>query len=361
LITLISILFLLLYTLLILFFERGWVRFPLFSINGKNTGQKSIEQLPFLSVIVCARNEEKNLPNLLRVIAGQSYKNFELIVVNDHSSDKTESIIRSFMAENGNFRVINATGKGKKSALKEGIAASHGEIIVQTDADCVPTEKWLETIAACLAENDSDLVIGAVKMEATSAFEEMQALEFMSLVASGAGAAAMGVPIMCNGANLIYKRSLWNEAVSAQREEFASGDDMFLLLSAKKLKKKIIFLKSVEAIVATKAETTLSGFLRQRRRWASKSTGYRDFSVLFTAFVIFGLAVLFFVLLLTGKFKLLLFVFLWKGLIDFFFLSSTASFFDLQKCLKWIFPVAAIYPFYIIYAAFSGLLGREKW
>lgn len=329
---------------------------PLFSVEGKN-----LKQLPFLSVIVCARNEESNLPDLLHAIAKQSYKNFELIVVNDHSSDGTESVVRSFTAENPNFRVVNAKGEGKKNALKEGIAASSGEIIVQTDADCIPTEKWLKTIAFYLAENESDLVIAPVKMEASSAFEEMQALEFMSLVASGAGAAAVGMPVMCNGANLIYKRSLWKEAAHAQQEEFVSGDDMFLLLSAKKSKKKITFLKSVEAIVTTKAASSVSGFLRQRQRWASKSTGYRDFSVLLTAFVVFALAVLFFIMLLAGKFKLLLFVFLWKGLIDFFFLSCTAPFFDLQRCLKWVFPVAAIYPFYIVYAVFLGFFGKKRW
>ena len=329
---------------------------PLFSVEGKN-----LKQLPFLSVIVCARNEESNLPDLLHAIAKQSYKNFELIVVNDHSSDGTESVVRSFTAENPNFRVVNAKGEGKKNALKEGIAASSGEIIVQTDADCIPTERWLETIAFYLAENESDLVIAPVKMEASSAFEEMQALEFMSLVASGAGAAAIKMPIMCNGANLIYKRSVWEEAVHAQHEKFMSGDDMFLLLSAKKSKKKITFLKSVEAIVTTKAKASVSGFLRQRRRWTSKSAGYRDFSVLFTAFVVFSLAVLFFILLLTGEFRLLLFVFLWKGLIDFFLLSGVAPFFGLQKCLKWIFPIAAIYPFYVVWVAFTGIFWKKEW
>ena len=329
---------------------------PLFSIK-----EKDAEPTFFFSVIICARNEEKTLPYLLHAIENQSYKNFELIVVNDHSSDGTESVIHSFTTKNPNFRIINATGERKKNALKEGIAASSGEVIVQTDADCVPAEKWLETIAVYLMKNDSDLVIGPVKMSFSSAFEEMQALEFMSLVTSGAGAAGIGMPIMCNGANLIYKRSVWEEAVHAQQEEFVSGDDMFLLLSAKKSKKKITFLKSIEAIVTTKAEASVSGFLRQRRRWASKSAGYRDFSVLFTAFVVFGLAVLFLILLLTGSFKLLLFVFLWKGLIDFFFLSGAAPFFGLQKCLKWVFPVAAIYPFYIVYAAFAGLFGKKKW
>ena len=329
---------------------------PLFSAKEKN-----IKHPPFLSIVVCARNEEKNLPGLLHAIERQSYKNFELIIVNDHSTDTTESIICAFIAENPHFRIINATGEGKKNALKEGIAASSGEIIVQTDADCIPPEKWLETIAAYLAESGSDLIIAPVKMSFSSSFEEMQALEFMSLVASGAGAAAIKMPIMCNGANLIYKRFLWNEAVHAQHEEFASGDDMFLLLSAKKSKKKITFLKSAEAIVTTKAEASISGFLRQRRRWASKSAGYRDFPVLFTAFAVFGLAVLFFILLLTGDFKLLLFVFLWKGLIDFFFLSGVAPFFSLQKCLKWIFPIAAIYPFYIIWTVLTGIFQKKEW
>ncbi len=348
--------FLLIYTVLIILFEKGWTQTPLFSVDKKNK-----VETPFLSVIVCARNEEDNLPSLLSAIEKQSYKNFELIIVNDHSSDETGSVIRRFIVANPNFRIVNAEGEGKKSALKEGIAISSGEIIVQIDADCIPPEKWLETIAAYFEKSKSEFIIGAVKMESSSPFEEMQALEFMSLVASGAGAAGIDMPIMCNGANLAYKRSLWDDAAHAQHQEFASGDDMFLLLSAKKSKKKITFLKSADAVVTTKAQPTLSGFLNQRRRWASKSPGYRDFAVLLTAFTVLGLSVFFLLLLFTAKFKLLLLVFLWKALVDFFFLSTVAPFFGLKKCLKWVLPVAAIYPFYIAWSAFSGIFRKNKW
>lgn len=355
-ITIITIFILLIYSILILLFLFGWQKMPIYF-----PPKTKKEQTSFISVVVCARNEEKQIANMLLAMTKQTYSNFELIIVNDHSTDDTVNIASLFMVENPAFRIVHAEGFGKKNALKEGIAASMGEIIVQTDADCVPPPQWLDTIAGYLSENECDLLIGPVAITPSSSFGDMQAIEFMSLVASGAGAATIGSPIMCNGANLIYTPSLWKEAESSLNGEFLSGDDMFLLMFAKKMKKKIAFLKAPGAIVSTRPAESVANFIRQRQRWVSKSPGYRDFFVIFTALSVFSVVLLFWALLFLGEFWLLLFVFIVKGVVDFLFLFNTASFFHLRKCLKWFIPVSVIYPVYVLGCGITGLFGKDKW
>jgi len=119
----------------------------------------------------------------------------------------------------------------------------------------------------------------------------MQHLEFLSLVASGAASVNSGFPVMCNGANLIYEKKAFDEVNGFDaNENYASGDDVFLLLKMKKHfgKRSISVLNKPKAIVYTEAKKTLSELTHQRLRWASKTKGYRDFAILFVAAIVFG-------------------------------------------------------------------------
>jgi cellulose synthase/poly-beta-1,6-N-acetylglucosamine synthase-like glycosyltransferase len=351
-----TLIFSLSYISLILLFKKGWNRIPLFIPEKK----VKIDGL-FLSVIVSARNEENNLKKLLEAITAQTYSDFELILVNDHSEDYSVAVIQSFAEHDPRIKWIEAKGYGKKNALKEGITAASGEIIIQTDADCSMFPEWLQAIAEYIGSGESDLIIGPVRMQPGNFFGKMQALEFMSLVASGAGAAGVRNPIMCNGANLIYKKKVREELVSGLHEEYFSGDDMFLLQAAKKAGKKIDFLKSREAMVTTNPMKTIRHFFRQRGRWSSKSPAYRDLFLIFTTVVVFGISVWMLFLFFTAQWILLLIVFSIKLLVDLFFLSSVAGFFSLRKCLKWIVPVACTYPFYILLSVLTGVFMKNKW
>jgi cellulose synthase/poly-beta-1,6-N-acetylglucosamine synthase-like glycosyltransferase len=351
-----SVIITLVYVVLILLFRKGWNRIPLFVPHNENLPGDML-----LSVIVCVRNEAMNLSNLFRSIQNQTYQNFELIVVNDHSTDNSITVIDSFARHDPRIKPIIAKGEGKKRALKEGIAEASGEVIIQTDADCMMSPEWLQTIAHYVKSTNTELLVGPVKIQPESFFGEMQALEFMSLVASGAGAIGLHSPIMCNGANLIYKKDIWNELVSDQREEYRSGDDMFLLLAAKKKRKKIAFLKSPAAIVSTHPVDTVKALFRQRGRWSSKSTAYRDPFLIFTALSIAGIAILPIILGFSGQWMLFSTVFLTKMLTDSFFLSSVAPFFGLKKTLRWILPISILYPFYISGSLLTGIFMKNKW
>ena len=255
-----------LYVTLIALFFIGWKRIYAFVPKGN----ESINML--ISVVVPCRNEEKHIRNLIACMAQQSNQNFELILVNDHSVDATRNYIKIAQQTFPKIQVIDAVGHGKKNALKEGIMQANGSLIITTDADCLPSYHWLESIACYQRKNNCDLIICPVKLSGKdSIFSYLQVLEFTSLVASAAGSAGVGMPVLCNGANLAFKKSVWLRLRNELRNDLQSGDDIFLLESVKRSKGKIKFLKSESAFVTTKQAATFSELLRQRRRWSSKT------------------------------------------------------------------------------------------
>ena len=91
----------------------------------------------FVSVVIACKNEEKNLSVILNDIASQDYgqDNYELIIVNDNSTDGTYEAATRFGCIR-HLKIINNEGHGKKSAVVTGVAASSGDLLLTTDADC---------------------------------------------------------------------------------------------------------------------------------------------------------------------------------------------------------------------------------
>ena len=169
------------YFAMVAVFRLGWQKIDQF----EPAENKTINTL--VSVIVPCRNEENNLEQIFLTLTQQSHQYFELIVVNDHSTDATQSIAMKFISSLPMAKLINATGYGKKNAIKEGIQASKADLIIMLDADTVPTNRWLETIVKFQIKFPFDLLIGPVNMRKThNLWLRLQALEFMSLIASGA-------------------------------------------------------------------------------------------------------------------------------------------------------------------------------
>lgn len=325
---------------------------------------KQVKQ-SLVSVLVAFRNEEKNLSHLLRCLSLQTYANVEFILVNDHSTDEFSAF---FSDSNPNlFRCINAKGFGKKNAIREGIEQAKGKLIVCTDADCLPSAKWIETIHSFWQENHSDIVICPVKLvHNNSLFQQLQSLEFISLIASGIGFAGIKMPIMCNGANIAFTKKQWLKSKNDLQENKASGDDMFLLLSAKRQKAKIDVLKSENALIETSAQKSFKDFFNQRKRWASKNTSYNDWQVNTVSAIVFFTC---FILLTSATISLFSPLFLYPTTIlflsklfaDTFFLSRVIPFFKEKSLLRYIPLLSLLYPFYIVTTAISGIFGNFDW
>lgn len=327
-----------------------------------------------VSVLVAARNEGKNIEKLLQSLYNQTFskEKFEVIIVDDHSVDETFEVAENFRASHPemNLKVLKATGSGKKQAISQALHAAQNELAMVTDADCELPERWIEVMVNYFINHDLKMLLGPVLLApANTLFEKLQVLEHLSLIASTAGSAAIKMPVMCNGANMMYDRQAALDVEKYRTDmKIASGDDMFLMEQFIKHygSKSVRFLLDNEAIVKTETMPNLRAFFRQRRRWASKTKAYTNWKIIATALIVllFNLSIVFF--FGAGFFMRVFWVFfvlyvIMKTFIDFPILRRITHFMKQQKLLYWMFPLEFIYPFYVVFTAFSGLFTNVKW
>lgn len=247
------------------------------------------------SIIIPARNEAKNIEACLSAVFLQEFptENYEVILVNDNSEDETRDLAEKFLSKYNNFRIFdleNVSQAHKKNAIKLGISKAKFPIILTTDADCVVPKNWLTEMNRAFAQEKITFVTAPVKITpSTSALEHFQAIEYASLMILTAGNIALNQAHQANGANLAYRKSVFEQVKGFDGiDKVASGDDELLMHKIKRLKnKKIAFVKSRNAIVETAPVKTFSHFMSQRLRWLSKSSEYRDFGLRLNMFLIF--------------------------------------------------------------------------
>lgn len=318
-----------------------------------------------ISVIIPARNEEENIGRLLTSIQKQSYPSqlYEVIVVDDHSTDKTSDIARGFPFVKLMRLELENINSYKKKAIETGIAAATGELIVTTDSDCIVPVHWLKTIAAFKEEKKAAFIAAPVMLEYKNSFLQIfQSLDFLVLQGITAASVQKRFHNMCNGANLAYERKIFYEVNGFSGiDNIASGDDMLLMQKiAQRFPDKIFYLLSKEAIVTTDAAKSWKEFFSQRIRWASKATHYHDRKIFSALFLVYFFNLSLLIMLVAGFWN----PFLWLGfaeiliaktIIELLFIYPVAGFFDKPGLLK-LFLL--FQPVHIVYTAIAGWLGR---
>jgi cellulose synthase/poly-beta-1,6-N-acetylglucosamine synthase-like glycosyltransferase len=345
-----------LYALFMLWYWQSWRKLPYFS--------PTLKSETHISIIIAARNEEKNIAALLKAIQQQTYPPslFETIVVDDGSTDSTAEIVKQFSSVR---LLINpkTSSAHKKQAISTGINAAGGEVIVTTDADCIPPPRWLETIAAFYASENVVAFAAPVFVESKGSFiEDLQSMDFVVLQGITGATMQNGSMIMANGANLVYEKAAFEKVGGFSGiDKIASGDDMLLLYKiSKAFPSKVKYLLSKEAIVRTPALPDFKTFLQQRMRWAGKSLHYDDKRILPVLILVLLLNLSFPVLLLAGFFNvqfwfILLGAWIFKSLAELPFYVSVARFFEKhQNILKFFL----MQPFHIAYTIGIGLFSQ---
>lgn len=369
-----SIFLLILYVWLIFYYRKGWKSLVEFEVS-QEVNESS---LPFISVIIAARNEEKNIGACVRSILNQTYPStkFELIITDDHSTDKTVEVIHSFKDERmrvlhlSDFAEARELNSHKKKSIETALGFAKGELIVTTDADCITQKKWLETLANFYVKESPVFVAMPVKFENPKAsdsffkrvFKIFQFLDFMSLQGITAASVFKRNFAMCNGANLAYTKEAFFEVEGFKDiDQLASGDDMLLMQKIqKKYPNETVFLKSKEVIVSTKPAENLKEFFSQRIRWASKTNSYTNKKIILVLLLVYCLNAWLLLLGVFSFFNLNLFYLfiislLLKTFVELLFLFPVARFFGNQKLLSWFLPSQ---PFHIIYTVIAGWLGK---
>lgn len=322
-----------------------------------------------VSVVVACRNEEMNIPYLLNDLYSQDYSPhlFEVIVVDDNSADNTFETVSS-LKQIKNLKMLHNPARGKKSAIRAGVDAASGELIITTDADCRPGKRWISSVSGYYSAYKPDMIIAPVQLEDKHGFfGRFQELEFLSLQGVTAGTAEAGNPVMCNGANLAFTKEVYLNHSDDLHNDILSGDDIFLLHSLKKqTNSKIAWLSSSEGIVTTSQTASLGSFFNQRARWLSKAKAYDDRFSQLISFVTFIIILTNISLLISGIINqefLLLFLtsFFIKSIPDFLILNETTRRYDKRHLLKWFIPSQIVYPFYVIIVVCRSLFSGNKW
>jgi cellulose synthase/poly-beta-1,6-N-acetylglucosamine synthase-like glycosyltransferase len=359
------------YFVLILLFLIG-LFFP-----NRNTTTKNFQ----VSVVIAARNEAKNIDFILTDLVNQTYSRdlYEVIIVNDGSEDNTGAIIDKFVNQYPFIKHLKATVQNKngliakKNALNQGIQFSNGEIILTADADCRVKSTWIETMTSYFTE-DVGMVVGFSQLghprKQYSTFEQLQAVDFLSLMAAAQGSLNLHFPLAASGQNLAYRRTTFDEVNGYQKiKNRISGDDVLLLQLVHKLTNwKIRFAPSVKAFNWTQPEKTIRSFFNQRKRWASNGsvqlrlnkTFFLFLSITFlTNAVLFFGAPLYFILYKSIQLPLKCLAV--KFLIEFLIMLKGAFIYNRTDLIKY-FPLWAIFQMpYIIFTGILGTLGHFKW
>ena len=327
------------------------------------------------TIVVPFRNEEKNLNKLLDSLSQLNYpiSLIQIVMIDDFSKDNSTRIYNNWRL---NHQEVDTTllenmllsNSPKKDALTRAIPIAKYDWIVTTDADCIVDKNWLLTLDNYIQENSPEMIVGSVMYKAKNNwFHHFQQLDLMSLQGTTMGSFGIGKPFMCNGANFAYTKKFFTEIGGfGGINDKASGDDVLLLQKAVNAnKEKVHYLKNTDSIVKTKPENDLFKLFMQRVRWAGKTTGYKSSYAKFLAVIVLlmnlSLTIAFcllpFALL---NWKMLLFVFLTKYVVDYILLYQSNSY--LRKG-KFFVPMASslIYPLYCSLVGVYSLFGSFTW
>lgn len=326
------------------------------------------------SIVISARNEAGFISQCLKSITNQNYdaNQFEIIVINDHSTDDTLDIIHRFKIQNSismhrdKISIIDLADfdkiDNKKQAITKGIELAKFDYIILTDADCIRGNNWLKTINQFINISEAKMVYAPVEFAAKNVFEKLQALEFAGLVGVGAAAMELKFPNMCSAANLIFEKKVFFEVNGYEDNmHVISGDDEFLMHKIfKKYPNQVQFLHQKEAIVLTGANGTLNQLTEQRKRWVSKSTKYENRYITF----ILVMAYFYNISMVVNLFidwHLAFNQIIFKMIIEGIFLVTILKLFGKTK-LTLLLPLAEI--FHVLYVIIIGIwanFGTYNW
>ncbi|WP_445735505.1 glycosyltransferase [Mariniflexile sp.] len=239
----------------------------------KNTG---------VSVIVCAKNEAENLQDFLPSIIAQNYPNFEIVLINDASTDDTLEVMEAFVAQHKNIKIVDvknieAFWGNKKYALTLGIKASKNEYLLFTDADCKPlSEYWIRDMCSHF-NDDINIVLGygAYSKDKKSFLNKLIRFETLVTAIQYFSFAKVGIPYMGVGRNLAYTKTAFFKANGfVNHIKVRSGDDdLFVNQTATKSNTAICFTEN--SFTESKPKPTFKSWLKQKRRHISTAKYYK--------------------------------------------------------------------------------------
>jgi len=236
---------------------------------------------PSVSVVICSHNEYRNLQNLIPLLLNQQYSDFEIIIVNDRSSDNSQDLLNQTAQKYSFFKTIHIKEKSpdfnpKKFALMQGIKASQKEIILLTDADCLPHQSnWISSMIQNLDTN-KDIVLGySPYQKRKGLLNKLIQYETFYTALQYFSFALIGFPYMGVGRNLAYRKKLFLEKGSfGKYNQTTGGDDDLWIKQVANAKNVGLAIQNQEAFVSSIPEIKWKSFFWQKLRHISVSKYY---------------------------------------------------------------------------------------
>ncbi len=257
-----------------------FVIFGQFTFFEKN--KKNISKLLPISILICAKNEAQNLRQNLPFICCQEHANFEIILVNDHSTDETLEVMNSIKTEFNKvaITIINLTNSksNKKNALTTGIERAKNNYLLLTDADCKPNSiNWINEMSANF-NNQKTIVLGygAYQKIEKSWLNKLIRFETLLTAIQYFSYAKIGLPYMGVGRNIAYTKDNFNKTKGfSSHKNIKSGDDD-LFVNEIATNKNTAICYSENSFTISKSHTNFKKWLQQKRRHISTATHYKS-------------------------------------------------------------------------------------
>src|SRR5258708_1751553 len=352
------------YFLLLMALWFGW---RIASRSKINSATKNI----FISVVIAMRNEKENLESLFGSLSALNYDSadFEIILVDDYSTDGSGEETKKWLSQFSSLIVgsLKENQTGKKAALAYGISLAKGEVIATTDADCMVPSNWLGQINNGFQDEMIQMLIGTVALQNKDRFfAQLQSIEFGSVIGTGVATCALGKPTMCNGANLSFRRKIFDQVKGYEgNEHVASGDDEFLM---RKIQERypgsIRVLNPTQSVVITQPQNSWSNFLHQRLRWASKwrvnsSTSARILAVFIFLLQASWLLLIIYSINLQSVFAIGLLAL--NVLADLVVLSTVCRSLNMSFSPLAFVVLQFLYPVYVLYTGIFSQVKNHQW
>ena len=341
--------------------------FLLFYANIKKSKQITSDSNTKLSVIIAAKDEEKNIPKLILSLSNQTYpkENYEVIIVDDNSKDKTFEIAKNIIYELPNFeilQVLNKKYKGKRGALQYGIEKSKYPNILITDADCEAEPNWIQKFANKFNAG-YDIIFGIAPYKQTrTLINKIACFENLRTHILTFAFANIGLPYSAAARSFGFKKKSFEQIEGYKNTtETLSGDDDLLLREAVKNNFRIATITEPDAFVFSETKKTFKEYLQQKARHTSTANYYSfsrqlllGFWHLLNLFFLFSPFLIFFNI----RFSVL---FLIKFLTDIIIANLLMKKFGYRFNIFEIIYLQIIYEILLIINYINGLFSKRKW
>ena len=351
-----------------------WITEPLFE---KNKSERK-PYYPFVSIIVSAKNEENNVKQLLNSLSKQNYpeEKYEIIIANDKSTDNTLQQLLHYQSTINNLKIINiekipSNWGSKKWAINKCINDSNGNIILQTDADCLHGENWIFEMAQPFQNYNIGFVSGPSYLGNKSSFWNLiLKLESISQESFTYANSKKNLYISCTARNIAFRKSIFNEIDGYKGiHHIESGDDDLLLHKiATQTNCNIEYIANQKSVVKSDSPSTIKNLYLQRLRYASKGMLYyklttpREVKIILPFIMIANFAAIIAIInFINYQSYFWIIPFLFKGLADIILINKYMESIKGNFQFLYFLILMVIHPFYIVIFGTIAPFTKVQW